>query len=358
MKMSKAFPIKMAIYTLVIAYLWLDLFVFYGPLSRRVKNVNPRSAENVAYAKEHGVAARVFYQPIYLTQVDYALEEKFWRQGKGREMLEGMSAAALSFHRGAVLQELIDDHLFRVKVLYNHKDFPVSEADIDAAVARFAGRFQHKAELLQAVKAQGWADEVELRSRLAARIQRERYLNSIIKAEVTEADARTWFEENGETIALPKRRKLRHVFLAVTDHEPEAGKKLIAEIAKGIRSGAGTFEEAVETFSNDPASKPKGGHLGWVSEARLPEGIRETVFALPEKTPTVMTTHLGWHLMEVLEAAPSQARTFEDAREEIVAALEATRREYGLRRYLVQLRNSNKARVEVFAEVLGRGWSL
>jgi len=107
--MSKAFPIKMAFYTLVVVYLWLDFFVFEGPLGKKLKTVNPQSEANVAFAKEKGVAARVYHQPIFLTQVDYALEEKFWRNGKSRGAIKGLEAEKLKFQRLAVLQDLIDD---------------------------------------------------------------------------------------------------------------------------------------------------------------------------------------------------------------------------------------------------------
>jgi len=233
----------------------------------------------------------------------------------------------------------------------------VSDERVDAAVERFAGRFQSKAELVKAVRAQGWDDEKELRSRLAARIQRLDYLQSVIQEEVTEEEARAWYEEHGEELKRPACRQLRQVFLAITDYKADVGRALIEEIAEKVLNDEMTFEEAVKTHSGDPNSKRKKGELGWVTEGRLPESFRKEVFALPIEQPTIIQTHLGWHLMEVLAEKDEEQRSFEDCRTEIVAALEATRAELGLRRYLLQLRNSQKEKVEVFDEVLERPFS-
>ena len=68
--------------------------------------------------------------------------------------------------------------------------------------------------------------------------------------------------------------------------------------------------------------------------------------------PSLVRTKLGWHLVEVLERKAAEARSFEETREEIVAALEALKRDKGLRAYRHQLRNLEKNKVEVFRDAL------
>ena len=69
-------------------------------------------------------------------------------------------------------------------------------------------------------------------------------------------------------------------------------------------------------------------------------------------TPSLVRTKLGWHLVEVLEITPGEERSFEETREEIEAALEAVKRDEGLRAYRHQLRNFEQGSVEVFRDVL------
>ncbi|NIP92066.1 MAG: hypothetical protein GWO24_00735, partial [Akkermansiaceae bacterium] len=66
----------------------------------------------------------------------------------------------------------------------------------------------------------GWSRK-ELRYRIAARIQQERYLESMIEVTVSEEEARAWFEENKAELALPERLRARHIFLATSSRRPE-----------------------------------------------------------------------------------------------------------------------------------------
>ena len=350
--MSKAFPVKMAIYTLVVGYLCLDLFVLKGPVHGWVERRVPGGAAQVAEAERQGVVARVFGEPVYLAQVDRALEEKLWREG---QEMSGLSANELLFWRKEVLRDLIDEHLLRIKVRHNHRGTPVGEEEIEAAVERFAKRFGTREEMLEAIRGQGWEGEKELRYRLAARLQREKYLGKIIRVEVGEEEARAWYEANKARLALPERRRARQVFLAVTDYKEAEGEKLAREVFQAVKAGRATFAEAVRKFSGDPASKPRGGDLGWMRRERLPEDFAEPLFNLPSGRLALVRTRLGWHILEVTGVRPPRERGFEECKAEVMTALEALKREEGLFRYRYQLRGQHRTKVRVFEKVLEKG---
>lgn len=65
-----------------------------------------------------------------------------------------------------------------------------------------------------------------------------------------------------------------------------------------------------------------------------------------------MRTKIGWHLIEVLEKKAGEARTFEEAQEEVVAALEARKRSDGLQLYRMQLREFEKLKVEIYEDFM------
>ncbi|NIP92065.1 MAG: hypothetical protein GWO24_00730 [Akkermansiaceae bacterium] len=69
---------------------------------------------------------------------------------------------------------------------------------------------------------------------------------------------------------------------------------------------------------------------------------------------TLVRSGLGWHLVEVLEKRPSIERGFSEARADVLAALEAVKRDHGLKIYRRNLRERDKHKVEVFPEVLAR----
>lgn len=65
-----------------------------------------------------------------------------------------------------------------------------------------------------------------------------------------------------------------------------------------------------------------------------------------------MRTKIGWHLIEVLGKKAGEARTFEEAQEEVVAALEARKRSDGLQLYRMQLREFEKLKVEIYEDFM------
>src|SRR5690606_11450576 len=76
------FPFRPALYGIVILYLVGDLFLVGGPIRRQIDLTNPDSPAFLAAAKERGVVARVAGQPITRSQIDRALAERLWLDGK------------------------------------------------------------------------------------------------------------------------------------------------------------------------------------------------------------------------------------------------------------------------------------
>jgi parvulin-like peptidyl-prolyl isomerase len=344
-------PVRLIVYSLGIVYLFLDLFVFDGPLRQKMRERNPRNPEQVAAAKAQGVVARVHYQPILLTQVDRRVEEALWKEGR---TLEGLGKEEKLLRRKAALNNLIDLHLLsRIKTQFNAKDYPVSAAEVDAALEVFLRGFETKAEMTEGLRQMGWTTE-ELRLRLEAKIQQQKYLDALVDVGVTDEEARAWFEEHKAELGQPDRIRVRHIFLAALENKEEDAKKTLEAARKKLVAGTAEFGELAGTLSEDARSKKTRGELGWVAAGRLPDDFAEAVFALPVRKPAVVETTLGWHLVEVLEKKAGAPRSFEDAKPEIVAALEAIQREEALAAYRLQLRNFEAEHVEIFEDVLAR----
>jgi len=345
---DKGVPFRLVVYTLAIGYMLLDLLVFEGPLLRHFSKRVRTDPDQIAAAKAQGVVARVYSQPILRTQVDRRVEQDLWKEGRS---LEGVSPSELRLRRQVALATLIDLHLLgRVKTHFNRHDYPVSEEEVDAAVARFVSRFTNPEELEEAMGYQGWSGK-ELRFRLGARIQQERYLDALIDRGVSEEEARTWFEEHRERLALPERVRARHIFLATLNRESEEAKALLSRAQAELAGGA-DFATLAKKLSEDERTKRGGGELGWLQAGRLPDDFSSAVFGLPLAQPTLVRTKVGWHLIEVLEKRPVEERTFEEAQEEVVAALEALKQSEGLRLYRRQLREFEKFKVEIFEDFM------
>jgi len=345
------FSLRLAIYGLVIAYLAGDLFVFHGPLRQKMDRADPSSPAAIEAAKARGVVARVFNLQITRSQLERAVHERLWLEGKSPA---GMSPENLKTVRYAALNDLIDHELLRVKSKANAQQLKVGEEELNERLRRLLGRFESKDAMEAAMKSQGIASERDLRDRMAARIQQEKYVELKIGplVEVTEDEARAWFAQNEERFARPERIRVRHVFLATLNRPEEEARLAIEAAFADLTSGVKDFATLVRELSEDPASKPRGGDLGWMTRERLPLDFAEPVFSLAPHKPAPVHTRIGWHLVEVTDRKPAETRTFDEAKPEIIAALEAVKRRQAADDFRDALRRFEAAKIDVFHDMM------
>lgn len=352
MRPSKSFVVRLVIYSVALLWIAGDLFVFHGPLRRKVDGMRPGSAASIERDRSRGVVARVYGEPILVSQVERAARERLWLRGRD---LAGLRPEQRKTERMAALNELIDHQLLRVKVKHHGAELPVSEEEIDEALKDLAGRYPSKDGMMEDLAAEGIDSEKELRFRLAARIQQGKWIESRIAEgiAVSEEEAREWFAGHAGELAVPERVRVRHVFLSTLDREPDAAEASLEAALVRLRSGDEDFAGLAARLSEDERSKSDGGELGWMTRERLPEDFGEAVFGMPVGEPRLVRSRIGWHLAEVRERRAAEPRTFEDARSEVVAALEAVKRRELVRRWRDALRAQAGDNVRVFADRIG-----
>lgn len=356
MKMSSKFVIRLGIWSVLMLYLLFDLVIFNGPVKKGFRKMQGFPEEKLASDIERGVVARVFDKPIMLSQVDYGVDEILWSTGRTRNDVSEQERVAL---RNSVLRELCDQYLFREKVMYNAKEYPVSEEEIQAGMRRFASRFSTKEEMFKAMEAFGFEGEKELHFRIAAKLQQDKYLADHINTGITSTDeeAKEWYDKHSAEMTTPPSLRARHIFLAALTHTEEDALPKLEQALKKITSKEDTFENLAATLSEDARNKATGGDLGWMTKDRLPLDFSTPVFDLPTNSPKIIRTKLGWHLIEVTVRKDARLRPFEEAKTEIKAALETVRRKQAIEEYRLNLRKQHPNHVIVHWEMLKSPWT-
>ena len=351
MRTFTKFSLRFAAYILVVGYLVADLFVFNGPLNKRIQASNPNSPESIAKAKANGVVARVFYNQITRRQLDYAIYERLWLEGKA---LEDLSPGDKKLVTYAALGDLIDHELMRVKVAHNTKELNVSDQEIDERLKRFVVKFETRGHLESAMKEVGIANEKVLRNRIAARIQQEKYVAMRVDplVEVSEQEISAFFEANKKSLEIPARIRAQHVFISTLEKPAEEAKQTLTRALADLNEKKKDFATLAKEISDDAANKEKAGDLGWMSRARLPGDFAEQVFNLAEGKPTLVRTKLGWHLVNITGMKPVEERSLEDARPEIVAALSAIKRHQAVTDFRSALRKFEAHKIDIFHDQL------
>ena len=351
MRTFTKFSLRFVAYLLVLGYLAGDLYVFNGPLNKRIQASNPNSLESIAEAKANGVVARVFNHHITRRQLEYAIHERLWLEGKKLSNLRPEKKKLVTY---AALGDLIDHELLRVKVAVNTKQLPVSDAEIDARLQRFVGRFETKGHLESAMKSMGIMDENSLRNRIAARIQQEKYVAMRVDplVMVSEQEISEFHETHRQKLAVPERIRASHIFISTLGKPSEEAKKTLARALSDLTAKTKKFTTLAKQLSDDTATKGKAGDLGWMSRARLPADFAESVFSLPKDSPTLVRTKLGWHLVIVTDRKGAKLRDLDECRQDIIDALTATKRHQAVSDFRSALRRFETAKIDIFHDLL------
>lgn len=353
--MNKSFVLRMALWSALIVYLACDFFLLNGPLKRELRSMFPTEEDQYHQAIADGICAKVYNQPIFLSQVDRRVQEKLYRTGRA---LDQVKPKEFSLLRWAAMDELISENLLRIKTKANGNEVPVSDEEIDAELQRFENRFSSKEELEQAMVVQGIESREELRYRMAARLQQEKYLNTKIQKSiaVSPKEAKEWYDTHQEEIKMLERRNVRHVFLATLDHPSEEAKATLSEHLTKLEAKETDFAKLASEVSEDERSKTQGGELGWVRKKRLPGDFAAHVFTMPVNKPTLVRTKLGWHILEVTAIKAPEVPPFDQLQDEIVSALSDSKRKEAIRQYQHQVRLLNHKKIEIIAEVINTPW--
>lgn len=343
--------IRLVVYGLVLGWIAGDLFLWNGILRRKMDRADPNTPEAIARAKARGVVARVFNHQITRDQLERALVERLWREGKS---VDDLTREALRVARYAALNDVIDHELLRVKAKAHAASLQVDPAQLEARYERFVSRFSSEAEMLEAARGQGIGGKEELRERMAAWMQQEAYVEKKIESltQVGDEEMRAWWNENKQKLASPETVKVRHIFLRTLDRDGMQLKEQMQKVLSDLDEGKSTFEELARSISEDPPSRENGGDLGWVVRDRLPSDFAGAVFGAKLGVPLLVPTKIGWHIIEVTDRKPLRMRSYEEAEPEVRAALEAARRDKAVATYRDALRQFEGHKIEVFHDML------
>ena len=197
MSVPKIMALRMGVYSVLVGYLLCDVFVFKGPLYKTLKT-SPRDQDQfIAEAKASGIVARVYYRPIYRAQVEEGLKEYLWRRGR---TIDDTVVDERRLLRKLIVEQLIDDELIKLQVkVSTADDVAVSKEEVARAVALEEKRYPDGRVFEELAKRAMWSGAKEREMRLAARIQRIEYLKDFVPTEVSDEEARAWFDENKES---------------------------------------------------------------------------------------------------------------------------------------------------------------
>lgn len=164
----------------------------------------------------------------------------------------------------------------------------------------------------------------ELRQAIELNMQTERLRDAVAGAiEPTDQELSFYLEEHREAYDTPEQVHARHILIRVAENAPEAevtqATKQLEDIRKELEGGA-DFAELAKQHSQDPASAPNGGDLGFFGRGQMVQEFEDAAFSLePGQVSDPVRTQFGLHLIKVEEKRPAEHPELSQIRQQVLS---------------------------------------
>ncbi len=177
------------------------------------------------------------------------------------------------------------------------------------------------------------------------------------KITVTDSDARLYYDLHKDDFKVPETQRARHILIKVGKTATEAERKTAREKAEGLlkrlKDGE-DFGKLASEFSDDTASKARGGDLGFFEKGKMiPEFEAALVSLKPGELSGIVETKFGYHIIKLEEKKDSHMLPFEAVKKQITEKLIKDFTKSKTNDYIETLIKA--AKVEVYPERVVKG---
>jgi peptidyl-prolyl cis-trans isomerase D len=138
---------------------------------------------------------------------------------------------------------------------------------------------------------------------------------------VSDDTLRSYYNAHLSDYKVENRVHVEHVLfktIGKTDAEVVEIRQKAEDVLKQAKHGA-NFEDLAKKYSEDDATKPKGGDLGWIVEGQTVPEFQQAAFSLPKGTISdLVKTQYGFHIIKVLDRETARTKSFEEVRDSIL----------------------------------------
>jgi peptidyl-prolyl cis-trans isomerase C len=254
-----------------------------------------------------------------------------------------------------VLDQLIQIQLMKVKA---------TDADKAAGKALAEKRFEEaktrigsEEALTRQLKLMNTTRE-EVLAKWADSATAEAVLKRELKVNVTDDDAKKFYEDNPAKFEQSEMVRASHILLVtadpkngteLTDEQKAAKRKQMEGLLKRARAGE-DFAKLAKEFSEDPGSKDKGGEYKFPRGQMMPE-FESAAFSLKtNEVSEIVTTRYGYHIIKLSEKMPAQKLEFAKVASDIKEGLTQQALQKQFPDYIAKLQK--EAGVEILDEKL------
>src|ERR1700722_6003567 len=142
-----------------------------------------------------------------------------------------------------------------------------------------------------------------------------------VSTQVSDDTLRAYYNQHIDEYKVENRVHVEHILfktIGKTDAETAEIRQKAEDVLKQAKHTA-NFEDLAKKYSEDDATKPKGGDLGWIVDGQTVPEFRTAAFSGPKgQISDLVKTQYGFHIIKVLDRESAHTKTFEEVRDSIL----------------------------------------
>lgn len=259
-----------------------------------------------------------------------------------------------------IVKTLLDDEIAK-------RGIEATQEDVQNELKTIIDKVGSKEELNRLLKQRNISND-QFTEDLKTQIKIRKLVNSIEKINVTDADAKKYYDthkdefKHGEqvrashilisanTIELIQQIKAKNPDISPEDLNKQVEEKLAAaktradEVLAEVKKSPESFEKIAQKKSDDKASAERGGELGFFpKEAMVPE-FSKAAFSMKPNTisESLVKSPYGYHIIKVTDRMEAGSNPFEKVKDEIKFYLETQKQISVLKNFTAGLMKNAK----------------
>ena len=189
---------------------------------------------------------------------------------------------------------------------------------------------------------------------VAAVLERE------LKINITDDDAKKFYDENGAKFEQPEQVRVNHVLINTRDMETgteftedqKKAKRKTADDVQKRASGGEDFIKLAKEFSDDPTAKDNGSEISFSRDTQSipPEFISAAFSLTTNQVSDVTTSQVGYHIIKLSAKIPAKMAPLSEVMEDLKEGLKSQEMQKQLRETDFMEKLQKDAGVEILDE--------
>jgi parvulin-like peptidyl-prolyl isomerase len=266
-----------------------------------------------------GVVARVGDAPITEAQLDKTIEQSRAEATASGQALPKEGEDGYDDIRRQALQSLVQQKVVDFEARDCGKPCQVTKAEITAELARIReSNFENSQEKFDDFLEERKISKADANAIVKSQLQQQALFEHVTRGiRFTDAEARTYYDENAAQFKVPAGRTASHILV---ETEAEAD-RIRAEVTPE------NFAELAKENSTDTGSAQQGGSLGPIQKGQLVPEFEKVAFSLDDgQISQPVKTQFGWHIIMV-DITPAKTTAFAEAKAQIIQSQLAQKRQ-------------------------------